>query len=79
MYSLSLADVDVEKNEGFGLKLRMKRQGQGPATATAPTTGGRPAETGADAATSWDLGGAGIALAMGAALVAGTGRRRPTP
>ncbi|MFI5616918.1 hypothetical protein [Streptomyces sp. NPDC051567] len=39
-------------------------------------TGGELAETGADAATSWALGGAGIALAMGAALVAGTGRRR---
>ncbi|MFB7257684.1 hypothetical protein [Streptomyces nojiriensis] len=43
---------------------------------TAPTTGGRLAETGSDAATSWALGGAGVALAMGAALVAGTGRRR---
>ncbi|MFD7026432.1 hypothetical protein ACFWAR_00110 [Streptomyces sp. NPDC059917] len=40
------------------------------------TTGGELAETGADAATSWALGGAGVALAMGAALVAGTGRRR---
>ncbi|MFI5986445.1 hypothetical protein ACIBEA_36990 [Streptomyces sp. NPDC051555] len=38
--------------------------------------GGELAETGADAATSWALGGAGVALAMGAALVAGTGRRR---
>ncbi|MGW7462914.1 hypothetical protein [Streptomyces sp. NPDC054797] len=46
---------------------------------TAPTTGGQLAETGTDAATSWALGGAGIALAMGAALVAGNGkRRRPT-
>ncbi|MGW7450612.1 hypothetical protein [Streptomyces sp. NPDC054787] len=43
---------------------------------TAPTTGGQLAETGTDAATSWALGGAGIALAMGAALVAGNGRRR---
>ncbi|MFK0258682.1 LPXTG cell wall anchor domain-containing protein [Streptomyces sp. NPDC090445] len=41
--------------------------------------GGELAETGTDAATSWALGGAGVALAMGAALVAGTGkRRRPT-
>ncbi|MET3988127.1 hypothetical protein [Streptomyces sp. PvR034] len=40
--------------------------------------GGQLAETGADAATSWALGGAGVALAMGAALVAGTGRRRRT-
>ncbi|MFC9296484.1 hypothetical protein ACFTWH_30740 [Streptomyces sp. NPDC057011] len=40
------------------------------------TTGGELAATGADAATTWALGGAGVALAMGAALVAGTGRRR---
>ncbi|MEU9087854.1 hypothetical protein [Streptomyces sp. NPDC048357] len=39
-------------------------------------TGGELAATGADAATTWALGGAGLALAMGAALVAGTGRRR---
>ncbi|MCX5378129.1 hypothetical protein [Streptomyces sp. NBC_00091] len=39
-------------------------------------TGGQLAETGADAATSWALGAGGVALAMGAALVAGTGRRR---
>ncbi|MGW0752064.1 hypothetical protein [Streptomyces sp. NPDC002587] len=39
-------------------------------------TGGELAATGADAATTWALGGAGVALAMGAALVAGTGRRR---
>nr|WSX51657.1 hypothetical protein OG409_23660 [Streptomyces sp. NBC_00974] len=42
---------------------------------TAPA-GGQLAETGADAATSWALGAGGVALAMGAALVAGTGRRR---
>ncbi|MFI8386667.1 hypothetical protein [Streptomyces sp. NPDC085540] len=36
------------------------------------------AATGADPATSWALGGAGVAVAMGAALVAGTGRRRRT-
>lgn len=39
-------------------------------------TGGQLAETGADAATSWALGAGGVALAMGAALVAGTGKRR---
>ncbi|MFI1285481.1 hypothetical protein ACH4U5_32805 [Streptomyces sp. NPDC020858] len=50
--------------------------GNGNGNSTSPATGGRLAETGADAATSWALGGAGIALAMGAALVAGTGRRR---
>ncbi|MFJ3636795.1 hypothetical protein [Streptomyces sp. NPDC090112] len=38
--------------------------------------GGQLAATGSDPATSWALGGAGVALAMGAALVAGTGRRR---
>ncbi|MFE1870713.1 hypothetical protein ACFW9N_07410 [Streptomyces sp. NPDC059496] len=36
------------------------------------------AATGADPATSWALNGAVVALAMGAALVAGTGRRRRT-
>ncbi|MEU7603024.1 hypothetical protein [Streptomyces sp. NPDC041003] len=51
--------------------------GSTPIKDTTPvTTGGQLAETGADAATSWALGGAGVALAMGAALVAGTGRRR---
>ncbi|WP_412077867.1 hypothetical protein ACLF6K_27015 [Streptomyces xanthophaeus] len=39
-------------------------------------TAGQLAETGSDAATSWALGASGVALAMGAALVAGTGRRR---
>ncbi|MFJ9343658.1 LPXTG cell wall anchor domain-containing protein [Streptomyces sp. NPDC101733] len=38
--------------------------------------GGELAETGTDAATSWALGAGGVALALGAALVAGTGRRR---
>ncbi|MEU6894278.1 LPXTG cell wall anchor domain-containing protein [Streptomyces sp. NPDC046557] len=41
-------------------------------------TGGQLAETGTDAATTWALGAGGVALAMGAALVAGTGRRRRT-
>ncbi|MFD5412824.1 hypothetical protein [Streptomyces nojiriensis] len=50
--------------------------GTGTGTGTTPTTGGALAETGSDTATSWALGGAGVALAMGAALVAGTGRRR---
>ncbi|WP_412079593.1 hypothetical protein ACLF6K_39350 (plasmid) [Streptomyces xanthophaeus] len=50
----------------------------GTATATATATGGQLATTGSDPATSWALGGAGVALAMGAALVAGTGRRRRT-
>ncbi|MEU9033432.1 hypothetical protein AB0D45_00720 [Streptomyces sp. NPDC048352] len=39
-------------------------------------TGGELAETGADAATAWALGGGGAVLALGAALVAGTGRHR---
>ncbi|MGW0395667.1 hypothetical protein ACWDYJ_33320 [Streptomyces sp. NPDC003042] len=43
---------------------------------TNTNAGGQLAETGSDAATSWALGGAGVALAMGAALVAGNGRRR---
>ncbi|MFI7178701.1 hypothetical protein [Streptomyces spororaveus] len=45
---------------------------------TTTQAGGELAATGADAAASWALGGAGVALAMGAALVAGTGRRRRT-
>ncbi|WP_411105183.1 hypothetical protein [Streptomyces sp. cmx-4-9] len=49
----------------------------GTGTGTAPA-GGELAATGADPATSWALGGAGLAVAMGAALVAGTGRRRRT-
>ncbi|MCY0946081.1 hypothetical protein [Streptomyces antarcticus] len=51
--------------------------GTGTGTSTAPT-GGELAATGADPAASWALGGAGIAVAMGTALVAGTGRRRRT-
>ncbi|MFG2618263.1 hypothetical protein ACGFXC_11615 [Streptomyces sp. NPDC048507] len=51
----------------------------GAGTGTGGTTtnaGGELAETGTDAATSWALGAGGVALAMGAALVAGNGRRR---
>lgn len=40
------------------------------------TDGAELAATGADPASSWALGGAGAALVMGAALVAGTGRHR---
>ncbi len=47
-------------------------------TTTGGSAGGELAATGADAATTWALGGAGVALALGAALVAGTGRRRRT-
>ncbi|MFJ6794988.1 hypothetical protein [Streptomyces sp. NPDC091268] len=49
----------------------------GTSTVTAPV-GGELAATGSGPATSWALGGAGVAVAMGAALVAGTGRRRRT-
>ncbi|MEU7067200.1 LPXTG cell wall anchor domain-containing protein [Streptomyces sp. NPDC046161] len=56
--------------------------GTGDNTSTGTTdttnTAGQLAETGTDAATSWALGAGGVALAMGAALVAGTGRRRRT-
>ncbi|MET9696025.1 hypothetical protein ABZY31_03735 [Streptomyces sp. NPDC006529] len=48
----------------------------GNGTGAGTNAGGQLAETGADAATTWAVGGAGVALAMGAALVAGTGRRR---
>ncbi|WP_330334547.1 hypothetical protein OHS33_35520 [Streptomyces sp. NBC_00536] len=41
-------------------------------------SGGQLAVTGSDPATGWALGGAGVTLAMGAALVAGTGKRRRT-
>lgn len=52
--------------------------GSNAGSGTSGGTGGQLAETGTDAATSWALGGAGTALALGAALVAGTGRRRRT-
>ncbi|MFG2975401.1 hypothetical protein ACGFYY_20760 [Streptomyces sp. NPDC048331] len=45
---------------------------------TATPSGSALAATGADPATSWALNGAGVTLALGAALVAGTGRRRRT-
>ncbi|MFB6825268.1 hypothetical protein ACFCXA_27230 [Streptomyces virginiae] len=45
---------------------------------TVSPSGSALAATGADPATSWALNGAGVTLAMGAALVAGTGRRRRT-
>ncbi|WP_327736781.1 hypothetical protein OG749_26440 [Streptomyces nojiriensis] len=50
----------------------------GTGTGTVPTgvSATALAATGADPATSWALGGAGTALALGAALVAGTGRHR---
>ncbi|MGW0395873.1 hypothetical protein ACWDYJ_34390 [Streptomyces sp. NPDC003042] len=41
-----------------------------------PATGGELARTGTDSATSWALGASGMALALGAAFVVGTGRRR---
>ncbi|MFD9408363.1 hypothetical protein ACFWBN_15310 [Streptomyces sp. NPDC059989] len=45
-------------------------------TGSTSGTGGQLAATGTDSATTWALGGAGVALSLGAALVAGTGRRR---
>ncbi|MDD9378047.1 hypothetical protein M8Z33_15565 [Streptomyces sp. ZAF1911] len=45
-----------------------------PGTGTPP--GGELATTGSSPATTWALGGAGVTLAMGAALIAGTGRHR---
>lgn len=53
--------------------------GTGSASGAVPApTGGELASTGADPAASWALGASGMAVAMGAALVAGTGRRRRT-
>ncbi|MET9609356.1 hypothetical protein ABZZ17_30555 [Streptomyces sp. NPDC006512] len=40
-------------------------------------TGGRLAETGADAAATWTLGAAGTALALGSSLIVGVTRSRP--
>ncbi|MGW6950690.1 hypothetical protein [Streptomyces xanthophaeus] len=50
--------------------------GTGQASASASGTGSELASTGADPASSWALGGAGTALVLGAALIAGTGRHR---
>ncbi|MCX4691759.1 hypothetical protein [Streptomyces sp. NBC_01408] len=51
--------------------------GTGTSTGTGTTaSGGGLAATGSDPATTWALGGAGTALVLGAALVAGTGRHR---
>ncbi|MFD3699715.1 hypothetical protein ACFWUZ_26935 [Streptomyces sp. NPDC058646] len=46
------------------------------ATPVTQSAGGRLADTGTDPATPWALAGAGLTLALGAALVAGTGRHR---
>ncbi|MFF7502449.1 hypothetical protein ACFZBM_23860 [Streptomyces lavendulae] len=59
----------VDHNTGTGT-------GTTVSTGTTTNAGGQLAETGTDAATTWALGAGGVALAMGAALVAGNGRRR---
>ncbi|KIF05215.1 hypothetical protein PL81_14395 [Streptomyces sp. RSD-27] len=64
------------KPNGGGTTTPIVDHNTGSNTGTGTTAGGQLAETGADAATSWALGAGGVALAMGAALVAGTGRRR---
>ncbi|MEU8433980.1 LPXTG cell wall anchor domain-containing protein [Streptomyces sp. NPDC029216] len=64
------------KPNGGGTTTPIVDHNTGSGTGTGTTAGGELAETGADAATSWALGAGGVALAMGAALVAGTGRRR---
>ncbi|GAA0284644.1 hypothetical protein GCM10010302_23540 [Streptomyces polychromogenes] len=64
------------KPNGGGTTTPIVDHNTGTGTGTGTTAGGELAETGTDAATSWALGAGGVALAMGAALVAGTGRRR---
>ncbi|MFF4328690.1 hypothetical protein ACFYZT_19510 [Streptomyces sp. NPDC001591] len=64
------------KPNGGGTTTPIVDHTTGGTTGTGTTVGGQLAETGADAATTWALGAGGVALAMGAALVAGTGRRR---
>ncbi|MCX4804921.1 hypothetical protein OG594_25500 [Streptomyces sp. NBC_01214] len=63
-------------NGGTGAAPISTLPNSGSNTGTAVNASAPLAATGADPATSWALGGAGVALAMGAALVAGTGRRR---
>ncbi|MFJ3965355.1 MYXO-CTERM sorting domain-containing protein [Streptomyces sp. NPDC090036] len=82
MYSFSLADVDVEMNEVFDLQLRMKFGKDTPPSRFSLSTtaeGGIADRVRYESRVTGPDGGAGIALAMGAALVAGTcRRRRPT-
>ncbi|WP_371678358.1 hypothetical protein [Streptomyces sp. NBC_01276] len=71
-------NTGTKPNGGTSTTPIVNHNGGGTTTDTGTTTnaGGQLAETGTDAATSWALGASGVALAMGAALVAGNGRRR---
>ncbi|MFJ3832713.1 hypothetical protein ACIPWI_32885 [Streptomyces sp. NPDC090046] len=73
--SVNAASTGNQSGPDGGAKPIIDGNGTGTGSTTTPTTGGRLAENGADAATSWALGGAGIALGMGA----GSGRRRRPP
>ncbi|MFD3720772.1 hypothetical protein [Streptomyces sp. NPDC058674] len=69
-------DTDTDTSTGAGTGTGTGTGGS-TGNGSAPS-GGELAATGTDPATSWALGGAGVAVAMGAALIAGTGRRRRT-
>ncbi|MFD8978906.1 hypothetical protein [Streptomyces sp. NPDC059564] len=66
-------DGNTPKPNGGSMPAEGNRGGT---TSGGTGTGGTLAETGTDAATAWALDGGGTVLALGAALVVGTGRHR---
>ncbi|MFE2288493.1 hypothetical protein ACFXDJ_30550 [Streptomyces sp. NPDC059443] len=69
-------DTNQPKPNGGAQPISQTGTGTGTGTQTGGQTGGQLAETGSSPATTWAIGGAGVALTLGAALVAGTGRHR---